>query len=167
MPQAAVCCVPHYRLIDGGDRTKRRQTEHPSIYSTIYSILSPSFFPSLSNVARLLPPFFLPSHHTKSIGRTVGKVVLWHIGPFRWIFVICYERNISIPLSFDSYFTVGLRGISCAILFIARLSKTGSSIEMRRGMQRGHYIFIFCPLSDSITAGEEGETMYDTGSGTV
>ena len=34
-------------------------------------------------------------------------------------------------------------------------------------MQREHYIFIFCPLSDSITAGEEGETMFDTGSGTV
>ena len=43
-------------------------------------------------------------------------------------------------------------------------------MKMRRGMQREHYIFIFCPLSDSITAGEEeeeGETLSDTGSGGV
>ena len=69
MPQAAVGCVPHYRLIDGGDRTKRRRAELPSIYSTIYS-LSFHLGQRCSTPSFLL--FCLYSHHTKSIERTLG-----------------------------------------------------------------------------------------------
>ena len=42
--------------------------------------------------------------------------------------------------------------------------------DEKGGCKEKHYIFIFCPLSDSITAGEEegeGETLSDTGSGGV